>query len=396
MKTSFRMTFAVLLPMLLFAASSCNNPSKEEIANQKLEQVLEETGAVGLAVAVVKDGGIIFSNTYGKRNLETGGTIAQDDLFRIASISKSFTTTALMTLVEQGVLSIDSDVSDLVGFLVRNPKFPDKVITLKMLLSHTSSLNDFQGYFTLDVFNPDKNPDYAKCYNDYEPGSKYQYCNLGFNTIGAIAEKFSGIRFDKFVSEKLLNPMGLEASFNPDDLDRAKFVPLYTYYQQDTVTGEPAGFRESPAAYASRANVIDSAYVMGYTTPIFSPTGGMKISATGLARYMAMHMNKGTDPVTGAVIISPESSALMQQPVVETGEGEHYCLALRTTRTLIPGELMTGHTGSAYGLFSAMFFEPQKGFGFVMITNGYDPKYEDGFTVIQRDVIRALYDVFVK
>jgi hypothetical protein len=57
---------------------------------------------------------------------------------------------------------------------------------------------------------------------------------------------------------------------------------------------------------------------------------------------------------------------------------------------------MTGHTGSAYGLFSAMFFEPQKGFGFVMITNGYDPKYEDGFTVIQRDVIRALYDVFVK
>ncbi|MDD3300599.1 MAG: hypothetical protein PHV91_07230, partial [Bacteroidales bacterium] len=61
------MTFAVSMLLLMFAASSCNNPSKEEVANQKLGQILEETGAVGLAVAVVKDGEVVFSNTYGKR-----------------------------------------------------------------------------------------------------------------------------------------------------------------------------------------------------------------------------------------------------------------------------------------------------------------------------------------
>ena len=57
---------------------------------------------------------------------------------------------------------------------------------------------------------------------------------------------------------------------------------------------------------------------------------------------------------------------------------------------------MTGHTGSAYGVYSAMFFEPEKRFGFVMITNGCNPVRKDGYTLIQRDVIRALYKIFIK
>jgi len=58
--------------------------------------------------------------------------------------------------------------------------------------------------------------------------------------------------------------------------------------------------------------------------------------------------------------------------------------------------MMVGHTGSAYGLYSAMFFEPNKKFGFVMMTNGCDPVYKDGFTTIQGDVIRALYEIYIK
>jgi CubicO group peptidase (beta-lactamase class C family) len=122
----------------------------------------------------------------------------------------------------------------------------------------------------------------------------------------------------------------------------------------------------------------------------------MKISAYDLARYMVMHMNYGEVPATGVRIISEESAKLMQAPVIETGTGEFYCLALRTSENLIAGEKMVGHTGSAYGLYSAMFFEPQKRFGIVMMTNGYSPKYKDGFTTIQGDVTRALYEIFIK
>ena len=392
LNVSFFVTF-LAMTMLIFA---CTPKTPEQVANEKIMQIMEKTGAVGLSVAVVQNCQIIFSNSYGLKDIESNTPLTQDQLFRIASISKSFTTTALMTLVDQGKISLDTDVSDLVGFKVRNPKFPEVVIDLKKLLSHTASLNDSQGYFNLDVFNPTTNPDYAKCYNDYQPGTQYEYCNLAFNTIGAIVEKYSGVRFDNYIAQTILKPLGLEASFNPDSLDASKFVTLYDYKQADSAAGTAAAFVANPQAYASRAKIIDSAYVMGYSTPIFSPTGGMKISANGLAKYMTMHMFYGTDPATGVQIISKESAKLMQTPFIETEPGENYCFALETTEKLIPGEVMTGHTGSAYGLYSAMFFEPVKGFGFVMMTNGCNPVYKDGFTEIQGDVIRALYDVFVK
>lgn len=396
MKTSLNFNFFAIFFAAIALIFACTPKSKEQVANEKITEIMEQTQAVGLSVVVVKNCAIVFTKTYGLKEKESNTPLAQEDIFRIASISKSFTTTALMTLVEQGKVALDTDVSDLVGFRVRNPKFPDIVIDLKKLLSHSSSLNDSQGYFKLDVLNPETNPDYAKCYNEYEPGSQYEYCNLAFNTIGAIVEKYSGVRFDNYIAQTILNPLKLEASFNPDSLDASKFVTLYEYVKADSTKGTEAGFVPSPQAYASRANIIDSGYVAGYTTPIFSPTGGMKISATGLAKYMLMHMFDGTEPHTAIEIISQESAKLMQTPVIKTGEGEHYCLALRTSENLIPGETMVGHTGSAYGLYSAMFFEPTKGFGFVIMTNGCKPERTDGFMTIQADVIRALYDVFVK
>lgn len=396
MKTSFNFSLFTIFMTTIILVSSCTPKNQEQQANEKIMKIMEQTGAVGLSVTVVKDCAIVFSNSYGLKDIESNTALTQDQLFRIASISKSFTTTALMTLVDQGKISLDTDVSDLLGFKVRNPKFPDVVIDLKKLLSHTASLNDSQGYFNLDIFNPATNPNYYKCYNDYEPGTQYEYCNLAFNTIGAIVEKYSGVRFDNYVAQTILKPLGLEASFNPDSLDATKFVTLYDYKQADSAAGTAATFVANPQAYASRAAILDSGYVMGYTTPIFSPTGGMKISANSLAKYMMMHMFDGTEPHGAIKIISAESAKLMQTPVIKTEEGEHYCFALRTTENLIPGELMTGHTGSAYGLYSAMFFEPTKGFGFVMMTNGCKPEYKDGFTAIQLEVIRALYDVFVK
>lgn len=378
---------------------SCVNRSPEERAGKKLQMLMEESGSVGLAVAVVKDGQIVYSASFGKKSLEDDQLLTNGDLFRIASISKSFTTTALLTLVEQGRLSVDDDVSTLTGFTVRNPRFPEKPVTVKMLLSHSSSLNDSQGYFSLNVLNPATNPDYAKCYNDYEPGTKYEYCNLGFNTLGTITERLAGVRFDRYVREKVLLPLGLNASFNVDDLDSGRFVSLYHPDTTGFAATGKTGFKLSEGVYASRAAILDTAYVMGYSTPLFSPTGGMKISAEDLARYMLMHMNYGVDPVTQTRILSVETSSMMQTPVIETGSEGHYCMALNRTSSLISGEVMTGHTGSAYGVYSAMYFEPEKKFGFVMMTNGTTPAYTEyvnGFAPIQREVVNILYKVYGK
>jgi CubicO group peptidase (beta-lactamase class C family) len=145
-----------------------------------------------------------------------------------------------------------------------------------------------------------------------------------------------------------------------------------------------------PAAYAPRRTEIAN-YVMGYSTPIFSPTGGMKISATDLAKYMIMHMNLGK--YNGKRIISKKSARRMQTPL---SEKEGYGLAIGTTERLIPGKKMKGHTGSAYGLFSAMYFHPKEKFGIVVISNGCKPGYSNGFNTVIRTAVNCLYDDLIK
>lgn len=343
---------------------------------------MEQYEAVGLSMAVVKDGKIIYSNALGYQDLETKGPLKTEHIFRIASISKSFTSTAIMQLVEQGHFTLDSDFGDLVGFPIRNPHYPDEVITLRMVLSHTSSISDKQGYFTLDVIDPSKNPNWKDAYNDYAPGAQYQYCNLNFNMAGAVLERYTDIRFDELIVNKILDPLGLYGGYCVDCLDNNLFASIYAH------DAENKKFTIQPSAYHPRREEIKN-YQMGYSAPIFSPTGGMKISAPHLAEYMTMHMNYGI--YNGVRILSEESAKEMQKAVSESGYG----LALTNASDYIVGEDLVGHTGSAYGLYSNMFFSPSKKFGIVIITNGCIAEYESGYVALLKKSANALYKHFL-
>lgn len=353
-------------------------------AEAKIQEAIKKYEAVGLSVAVVKKGKIIYTHSFGLKDIENNTALSENSLFRIASISKSFSATSVMQLADKGKLSLTDDFSKLVGFKVRNPKYPETVITLKMVMSHTSSINDSQGYFNLDVINPAKNPDWAKCYNGYEPGKGYQYCNLNYNMTGAVIENLGGERFDQYVKHHILDPLKLYGGYCVDSLDNSLFTTLYEY---DTVSKK---FTAAPMAYAPRREELKN-YVMGYSTPILSPTGGMKISVPDLARYMTMHMYRGE--YNGVRILSKKSSATMQAKI---SDEEGYGLAIRTVDNLIPGKIMKGHTGSAYGLYSTMFFQPDEKFGFVVITNGCRDTYSNGFNNLLATTVNILYDNFIK
>ncbi|MGK9126044.1 beta-lactamase family protein [Olivibacter sp. SA151] len=370
--------------IVLFLLSLCLLPSanaqKKQVAKE-LKAIMAKYEAVGLSVAVLKGEKIVYNQSFGFKDLTTKEKIRNHDIFRIASISKSFTATSLMQLVEAGKLSLDDDVSNLIGFKVRNPRFPDRKISLEMILSHRSSLSDKNGYFTLDVLNPDKNAEWEKCYHDYAPGEGYQYCNLNFNLAGTILEKISGQRFDQYVKTHILDPLNLYGGYWVDGLDSTRFVKLYEY--------DTAGFKLAVDAYAPRRKEI-AVYQMGVSTPIFSPTGGMKISARDLALYMGMHMYYGT--FKGKQLITAASSRRMQT-VLDPSSG--YGLALLSTKTVLPGKTLLGHTGSAYGLYSAMFFDPAKKYGFVVITNGCNTTDPDAPDKLRNDCIASLYRYFI-
>ena len=362
--------------------------SKEQQFNQEVAAIMERNNNVGLALVAVNDGQVVLNERYGVKNLETGEPIAKDDIFRIASISKSFTATAIMQLVEQGKLNLQQDVSELVGFQVRNPKFPEKVITVEMLLSHTSSMNDANGYFTINAINPDSSATWQTAWNAYEPGTGYEYCNLGFNTLGTILERISGERFDKYIVNHILNPIGVYGGYEVLSLDSTKFVNLYSW---DSEKGE---YSHSPAAYATREEEIKN-YVFGHSTAVFSPTGGLKISPQDLAKVMQMHMNLGTTP-EGTQIISKESAEAMQSIVApKTDEGDAYGYAIRTSNQLLDGHTMIGHTGSAYGVYTSMFWDKDRKFGFIVMTNGCNRREDNNFMAIHRECVAAMHKYFI-
>jgi CubicO group peptidase (beta-lactamase class C family) len=197
--------------------------------------------------------------------------------------------------------------------------------------------------------------------------------------VGTIIERVSGERFDQYVKRHILDPLRLYGGYAVDSLDKARFATIYEYNK------DSARFIASPGAYAARSAEI-AAYTMGYSTPVFSPTGGMKISAHDLAEYMIMHMKQGKH--RGKRIISKASAGQMQTPIADK---EGYGLAIMTSDKLIPGKTLKGHTGSAYGLYSAMFFQPNEKWGIVVISNGCDPGYSEGFNTVMKETVRCLY-----
>lgn len=369
--------------MLAVSILAACGDGKEELAQLRLNEVREKLRAVGLSVAVVKDNKQVYIGTSGIKNLDDSTALSTDDIFRIASISKSFTATAIMQLHEAGKFGLDDEVSPALGIELKNPKFPETPITYRMLLSHTSSLNDTMGYFTFDVVNPAVNAEAWRAYNSYAPGTQYEYCNLGYNLLGALVEIHSGERFDRYIRKHILDPLGIQnAGFNVDSLNAALFVPIYSFTNRT--------FKNSPDAYLSRAAEIENGYVLGRSTPLFSPTGGMKIAPKDLAKHMLVQMNGGS--LNGVQILSKESVEQMQTPYTYEGKSFNYGFAIETTDQLVDGVTLKGHTGSAYGLYSAMFFDPQKKFGIIVMTNGY----AQVDLSVKKEVVNVLYDLFIR
>lgn len=378
----------LLMGAVVLSAVSCVC-SAEKQAQKEFEEIMERNKAVGLAVVAVKDGRVVYNETFGYSDLDATEAWEKEDVLRIASISKSFTATAILQLVEQGKLSLDADVSDIMGFTIRNPHYPDTPITVKMLLSHTSSMSDANGYFSFDYLHRECSPTWEKAWNSYQPGTGYQYCNLGFNTLGAIIEKCSGVRFDRYVYENILKPLGVYAHHNVNELDPEKFVKIYRYSHRDS------SFKWTESAYELDPDAL-SEYQLGYSTTLFSPTGGLKISAQDLARVMMMHMNHGT--LDGVKILDRESAILMQSELTPTDhKGEHYGMAMIRTNDLLSGQRLLGHDGLALGAYTAMYWHPEDNYGFVVMTNGCTGVSDnDIFANILCESVECLYRNFVE
>lgn len=384
----------------------------------------------GLAAAVVEEGAIAYEGYFGRRYIDGDERAADlpvtaDTMFRIASISKLVATLGLMQLVEAGAADLDGDVSDYLPFRLRNPHFPHEKITLRQLLSHTSSIRDATAYtipipHTLEAFFVAGSPYFeegAHWDNNHRPGAFFCYCNLNYGVMATVIERLSGQRFDQFMMARLFRPLGITASYNVALLPGELIRDVATLYrrvdgrwvaQADDYRGvkpRPLAQLENPDAQAEyeakfgRPTLPQDlrAYELGTNGTLFSPQGGLRISVRGLVRLMQCLFRGGEG------ILRPES---IQQMVREQWgydpaepNGDYYGGLMRSwglsvqrfthTRELrddgrvlgdrliaSPRLVMRGHLGEAYGLLSGFFFDLEKKRGIVYAFSGTSPNLE--------------------
>ena len=195
----------------------------------------------GLVAAVVKNGKVLWTGAYGWANREQKIPVTNDTLFQVASVSKPVTACAVMQLVEQGKLSLDAEVNEVLPFPVRNPKYPKIPITLKHLLTHTSGIRDNwnlleetwvkNGDFpkplgeSLAAYLQPKGEYYSakKSFYQWAPGTKSQYSNVGVALAAYLAEAKAKVPFETLCQKGIFEPLGMQgSSFRLKGMDQSQ------------------------------------------------------------------------------------------------------------------------------------------------------------------------------
>jgi CubicO group peptidase (beta-lactamase class C family) len=401
--------FLFVLAGILAAATA-----KAQDLQQALQNIATQRGLVGMSVVATCGDEVLQVVHTGQRNLAQGLPVNNDTRYRVASISKLVTAMGLMKLHEQGAFALDDDVSSALGFTLRNPAYPAVPITYRMLLAHRSSLQDGTGYNSFltatyagtppppiqQLLSPGGTWYTANIWRTETPGSWFMYSNLNYGVIGTLIEAHSGQRFDQYMRQEVLLPMGIAGSYNVQDLDAIGDLAVL-YRNSNPQADNFGGTMPSPPDL--------SGYVIGSNGLYFAPQGGLRASALEMARVLRLLHGAGT--VDGTTVLQAATVAAMTADewtwngnngdnyfglFRSWGLGVHRITAQAGGDLVLPGTFMWGHAGEAYGLISDLYLDPGTGFGLVFLTNGYTPgnNYTFGinsaFYRVEEEVFAAL------
>ena len=377
-------------------------------ATEKLLSRMEEIRSdplhplMAAAIGVVKDRDILFADMVGRKQL-SGACATADTKYRIASISKLITAAGVWQLIEQGLVDPDTDASGYVGFRLRNPNHPDTPVTVRMLMSHTSSIRDGGvpgsynipfGHHISEFFTEGSTHYMPRCWAPAEeaPGVFFAYCNMNYCLLGSVIENVSGQRFDRYMTDHIFAPLGLSCSFHIPDMPDAARAQVGTLYRKLNEAGE-----SDPIHGAWTAQCDDftggypdtdySGYVIGTNGSLFGPMGSLRVSVSELCQLMLLFCSGGT--LNGVRILKEETIEKMFTPVWtydpaapngDTCGNSMFCYGMGPqiiTNTdagdrMVMGQRLpfAGHSACAYGLFGGMFFDRKRGNGIIYIAAG--------------------------
>ncbi|MCP2007275.1 serine hydrolase domain-containing protein [Duganella violaceipulchra] len=346
-----RLLGALLLAMASSTAAIAAEPAPSSLQelDQRLAKMFAQRGIPGAALAVVEDGKVVLLKGYGVADKAGGVQVTPDTIFRAASISKSFTSIAIMQLVENGKLKLDARLADLTPEIsFNNPWEQSDPVRLVHLLEHTTGWSDISARVELQNgpgWSVRRGVEFAspEYVSRWRPGQFAVYTNAGPAVAGYVLEKVAGQDFAAYEREHVLRPMGMASAdftLTPELASR-----LAKSYAPD---GAPTPYQHI----------------------IMPPSGSLATSVRELARLVLFFVGRGT--VDGQRILSPQAVARIEHGesslAARAGLGEGY--GLGNFPLSEAGQGFRGHNGEIDSFTSVYGYSAAQGSGYVVLANG--------------------------
>lgn len=333
-----RRTFLFVLSFSALAAAQIDADLRAKI-DTAAEQVLTTTGVPSASLAIVKDGKVAYTHSYGNARLDPKTPAKPEMRYSIGSISKQFTAAAILLLEQQGKLSINDPVSKYVPGLTRGDE-----VTIRMVLSHTSGYQDYwpEDYLMPPMLKPVTSQQILDRWGakplDFDPGTKWQYSNTNYVIAGRIVEKVSGMEIFHFLQQNVFTPLQMKSVYNSDvaklgDTDAQGYIRY--------ALGPPRPAPKEGAGWMFAAGEL--------AMPVYD-----------LALWDISMMNKS--------LLSPKSyDEMFESMKLKNGSDTHYGLGVFTNSRM--GHDALEHSGEVSGFVSENIVFPIDHAAIIVLTN---------------------------
>ena len=351
---------------LILASFYLFEPEFQEFENpeDEISRIVDNEIVPSVSAFVVKDGQIVWQHSFGYADPRDDTEAGPNTIYGIASVSKLVVVTAVMQQVERGNLNLDVDINTYLPYSIRNPRFPDDVITTRHLLTHTSGLSwplteddleEFYHYYPddtapqLDEWIPEAVIPGGSLYKERiwkttPPGERYLYSNIGVSILGLIVQEITGTNFKTYCRQNIFLPLGMtDTSYLWADLDIDR-------------RAVPFGFSRAPLHWYSQ---------MTY------PGANVRTTSNDFALFMTMCLNKGQYP--GGRILEEET---FDQILEMQDPASGVCLIWNRTF-----DDWYGHAGGQDGVSAYAEIHPESGVATFIVSNAHFSEVYPGFRI---------------
>ncbi len=311
-----------------------------------LEQVTEAKGIPGLAVAITNQDEVFYLDAFGVRNVKSGEPLRPEHFFHLASVAKTVVATALLQLVEKGVVDLDATVTTyLPYFALEDPRHRD--ITVRQMLNHTSGMPDVLDYeWDQPQYDPGAAERYVRSRKHEQlvaaPGEAFRYSNMAFDILGDLVAKVAGTSFEDYVEKNIFEPIGMLNS---------------TFVYPDV----PVHLRTTPHV-GEDGPVVSEVYPYNRC---HAPSSTLNSSVVEMTHWIRVNRNRGV--FNGSRILEEASFSLLWTPTTSAGLTTSVGLSWFLGRHR--GERTVSHSGGDRGYRSQLTLLPDTGWGLILASN---------------------------